>query len=158
MERSMAELTNIRQDYHKVRKLSSLDYQKIALVKDKKAAKNKDAKKKKKDVEQKNNAQMDRIEEKRKELILLDNEINQYQQDTVQMTEDITRIDHYNLLAQQEQRRLDFEYKKVALEIEKTSHNVVRGQPKAPGQKKRIEDKTPKKAKEQQEQQHFPPP
>ena len=100
MERSMAELTNIRQDYHKVRKLSSLDYQKIALVKDKKAAKNKDAKKKKKDVEQKNNAQMDRIEEKRKELILLDNEINQYQQDTVQMTEDITRIDHYNLLAQ----------------------------------------------------------
>jgi len=45
---------------------------------------------------------MDRIEEKRKELILLDNEINQYQQDTVQMTEDITRIDHYNLLAQQE--------------------------------------------------------
>ena len=60
MERSQEQLSQIREDYDKERKLYALDYQKIQLVKDEKRQRLRKAKKKNEDVEMKNLEQMDR--------------------------------------------------------------------------------------------------
>ena len=62
MEKSIDELKQIREDYHKARKLSSLDYQKLELKKDKMSKSYKEAKNQKKQADAKNNEQMDLIE------------------------------------------------------------------------------------------------
>lgn len=89
MEKSNTQLKEIREEYDKERKLYALDYQKIQLVKDEKRQRLRKVKKKNEDVEMKNLEQMDRQEAKRKEIIELDGEINLYQDEMAQMTDEL---------------------------------------------------------------------
>ena len=78
VEASKNQLLQMQEEYDKERKLYALDYQKIQLVKEEMRKRLKKAKKKNEDVELKNLEQMDRQEQKRKEILQLDDDIGLY--------------------------------------------------------------------------------
>ena len=76
-----------------------MDYQKIQLVKDEKRQRLRKVKKKNEDVEMKNLEQMDRQEQKRKEILQLDEDINLYQEEMTQMAEELQKIEQHILIS-----------------------------------------------------------